>query len=36
MLAALTADLLILRPTITYMRLMMHRKHPPAAASGTA
>jgi predicted RND superfamily exporter protein len=36
MLAALTADLLILRPTITYMRVMMRRKHPPAAASGTA
>jgi predicted RND superfamily exporter protein len=36
MLAALTGDLLILRPTITYLRLKMPRKHPPAAASGTA
>ena len=35
MLAALTADLLILRPTITYMRELMRKGSPPAAAAGS-
>ncbi len=35
MLAALTADLLILRPTITFMRELMRKGAPPASASGS-